>query len=69
MKQWIPKIKKGDVLRSGTGILRVVRDVHHAHVGDHVRVSVTFTIRRCSWTQRCYTVYTGNDLVQMGYRL
>lgn len=65
---WILKIRKGDVLESGTGKLRVVRAV-----SKHKRVSIantyiTFAIARCSWTHRPYTVYTGNDLRQMRYK-
>jgi len=70
---WIARIKVGDVLKSGSGVLRVVRDVSHYSVykgspQEHTRTNVTFAIRHCSWTGRPYTVYTGNDLVQMGYR-
>lgn len=65
---WIRRIKVGDVLRSPKGALRVVRAVQHSNIPFYgIRTSVTFTIMRCSWTTRCYTIYTGNDLVQMGY--
>jgi hypothetical protein len=70
---WTKYIKVGDVLRSGSGVLRVVRAVHSCRVDDgygrsHTRETFTFSIRKCSWTHRCYTSYNGNDLVQMGYR-
>jgi hypothetical protein len=69
---WIARIKKGDVLRSRSGVLRVVRGVTHSQVHyngpPHIRTNVVFAIKHCSWTGRPYTVYTGNDLVQMGYR-
>jgi hypothetical protein len=69
---WVSRIRKGDVLRSGSGVLRVVREVSHSEIRysgpPHIRTSVYFAIKRCSWTRRCYTVYTGNDLIQMGYR-
>ncbi len=69
MTDWISKIRKGDVLRSRTGMLRIVRHVSHQMVKHHgLRTSVTFTIQRCSWTSRPHTVYTGNDLRQMGYQ-
>ena len=64
---WIHRIKKGDVLRSGSGRLRVVRDVSHNLVENHLRTNVTFAIQHCSWTGRPYTTYTGQDLVQMKY--
>jgi hypothetical protein len=38
---------------------------HHYRTG---RVNVVFTICHCSWTGRPYTVLTGNDMVQAGYR-
>lgn len=73
---WIHRIKRGDILRSGSGLLRVVRSVSHSLIPvgcggtrkPHFRTTVIFTIQHCSWTGRCYTVYTGNDLVQIGYR-
>lgn len=63
---WIKRIRKGDVLRSGSGALRIVRHVSH-HGPSIPKTSVYFAIQRCSWTTRCYTVYTGNDLRQMKY--
>lgn len=66
---WIARIKKGDVLKAPSGLLRVVRDVSHHHVSGYgIRTCVVFAIRHCSWTHRPTTVLTGNDLVQMGYR-
>ena len=71
-RDWIARIRKGDVLRSGSGVLRVVRNVSHSEVRwsgpPHIRTSVVFAIKHCSWTKRPYTVYTGNNLVQMGYQ-
>lgn len=64
---WIKRIRKGDVLRAKSGRLRVVRAVQHS--GPSIpKTCVTFTIQHCSWTGRCYTVYNGNDLRQMGFR-
>lgn len=63
---WIFKIKKGDVLRSGSGDLRVVRAVK---IGKcHGKYYVTLAIRHCSWTRRCYTVLSGCDLLSRGFR-
>jgi hypothetical protein len=63
---WIKHIRKGDVLRSPSGKLRIVRQVNHN--GPSIsKTYVTFLIQHCSWTGRCYTVYTGNDLRQMEY--
>jgi len=60
---WIFHIKKGDILEAPNGLLRIVRRVSHGR-----RTTVWFSIRRCSWTTRCYTLYGGNDLKQMGYK-
>lgn len=66
---WIKAIKRGDVLKSGTGKLRVVRHVSHNEIpGYGIRTSVVFAIQHCFWTHRCYTIYNGSDLVQMKYR-
>lgn len=67
---WIGKLKVGDVVGMPSGRLRVVRSVSHYYVRQSkmIRTSVAFTIRHCSWTGRCVTTLTGNDLVQMGYR-
>ena len=67
-EHWTVRLKVGDVVRARSGTLRVVRSVIHSYKYGFVRVSVTFAIQRCSWTGRCYTTYTGNDLVQMGFR-
>jgi hypothetical protein len=65
---WISRLKKGDVLRSRSGMLRIIRRVSHSKIPFYgIRTTVTFTIQTCSWTGRPYTIYTGNDLVQMGY--
>jgi hypothetical protein len=67
-REWISKIQVGDVLKNRSGTLRIVRAVHHSRVCDHIRTSVYFTIKHCSWTGRCYTILGGNDLVQNGYQ-
>lgn len=61
--QWIKRIRKGDVLARGT-VFRIVRDVKHTDK----HTFVIFLIRRCSWTTRCYTVYTQHDLKSLGFR-
>lgn len=63
---WIKRIRKGDVLKTPNGVLRVVRDVTHS--GPAItKTNVTFAIRHCSWTGRPYTVLNGNDLRYFGY--
>jgi hypothetical protein len=57
------QIRVGDVLRSRGGLLRIVRAVEHRGT----KTVVTFSIKHCSWTGRCYTVYFHNDLKSMGY--
>jgi hypothetical protein len=63
---WMRHVQVGDVLRKGSGPFRVVREV--ARRRDGRLRSVTFAIRRCSWTHRCYTVYNESDLRVLGYR-
>lgn len=62
---WMANVKVGDVLRSASGTLRVVRDVHRYKNGE-LR-SVTFSIRHCSWTRRPYTILGFSDLRLLGY--
>lgn len=70
---WCETVKKGDVLRSSTGLLRIVRNVHH--FTPSLRPSrkrppktiVTFAIQRCSWTTRCDTAYSTRELARNGY--
>ena len=65
--EWIKRIRKGDVLKAPSGRLRIVRAV--SHDGPSLpKTHVTFAIAHCSWTHRCYTTYTGNDLRQYRYR-
>lgn len=62
--QWLRDVQVGDVLKVN-GKLRVVRNVSH---GPHPesRSCFAFAIKHCSWTRRCYTVYTSSDLITMG---
>lgn len=61
---WIRDVKAGDVLKAGSGRLRVVRKVHCYDKGGYGHYSVAFAINRCSWTKRCYTWLNDNDLRQ-----
>lgn len=61
------KVVVGSVLAEGSGTWRVVRRAHRKPNGD--LWGVTFTIRHCSWTGRCYTVLTATDLKTRGFRL
>lgn len=62
---WMASVKVGDVLRSASGTLRVVRSVARFKDGD-LR-SLGFAIRRGSWTQRPYTIMNFTDLRQQGF--
>ena len=65
---WISNIRVGDILAVGDSY-RVVRDVKHSKSERHPpKTYVTFTIKRCSWTGRCYTVLTRSDLKTRGFR-
>ena len=64
--RWMLRLKVGDVLVSARGTERVVRNVSRFKNGD--LSCVTFAIRHCSWTGRCYTVLGYTDLNYCGYR-
>lgn len=60
------RVRVGDVLKSRSGRrFRVVREIGLKHGRLY---NVTLAIRHCSWTRRCYTILTYNDLYQFGYR-
>ena len=59
-----PDILEGEILKAPSGKLRIARVVHY----KNQRVYVYFTIARPSWTTRCYTLYTTNELFYLGYR-
>jgi hypothetical protein len=61
---WIKALKVGDVVRTPSGLLRIVRSANHGPQRSYF----CFTIKHCSWTTRCYTVYTSTDLKVMGWR-
>jgi len=63
--EWMRNIREGDVLVSRTGFRRIVRRAVHFRSGD--LYMVWMTIQRCSWTGRCYTVKTYNDLIFEGF--
>ena len=64
VKIWWPDIRVGDVLKAPSGALRCVR-----YVSLGYRNYVGLAIRHCSWTHRCYTLYTTNELHGIGYTL
>lgn len=61
--EWMAWMREGDVLKSGAGAYRVVRNV----VRKKRHIYVTFTIKRRSWTGRAYTVVNASDLLTFGY--
>lgn len=71
---WCETVKKGDVLRAPSGLLRIVRDVHHFKASLRPTMKrvpktiVTFAIQHCSWTTRPYTAYQTRELARIGYR-
>jgi hypothetical protein len=65
MTDWRDKIKVGDILRTGGGKERVVRQVSSKNGRLYM---VIFTILHCSWTERCYTCLTRHDLKYGGYK-
>ncbi len=66
--EWMHSLRVGDVLTNGRDF-RVVRQVSYWRRGpSEGRLwGVAVAIRRCSWTGRCYTMLTANDLKQRGF--
>jgi|SRR5579872_560803 len=60
----IPRV--GQLIKSPAGLLRIARAVHIAS-DDPKKVWVSFAIKHCSWTRRCYTVYSLDELLRTGY--
>jgi hypothetical protein len=60
-------IRKGDVLETPSGSLRIVRHVSAA--GTPRKTWLYFTIQRCSWTHACYTLYNVGELNGLGWRV
>lgn len=63
---WRDALRPGDILRTPSGDLRVVRTVSKKASG--FLWGCTFVIRRRSWTNRPYTVVTRCDLQQRGFK-
>ena len=59
--------KVGDVVRSPSGLLRIVRAVSPSKQPHRYRVD--FTIQHCSWTGRAVTTYSWAELKRQGYTL
>ena len=61
----------GDVLRAPNGVLRIARKVSRPPTPRYPvperGVHIFFTIRHCSWTRRCYTLYCVAELMERGY--
>lgn len=62
---WPYVVKVGDILRDAKGNERVVRRVSYGSNG--LPTYVTFSINRCSWTRRPYTVLLYTDLRRRGF--
>jgi len=64
---WRDRLKVGQVLREGDqGTPRVIRRIIRRR--DGMLHSLYFSILRCSWTRRSYTVVTRSDLATRGFR-
>lgn len=64
---WMRDVKVGDVLVSGTGTPRVVRQVTRFKDNGDL-ASVCFAIKACSWTGRPFTTVNYTDLRYRGFR-
>lgn len=62
---WYKTLRVGDVLKSRSGKLRVVRNIYYFADGDLKAVS--FIIKNCSWTGQPHTSYGFTDLRLHGY--
>lgn len=72
--EWMATLQVGDVLTNGSAY-RVVRRItrwrkegRRTFWDEGPLRSVTFTIKHCSWTGRCYTLLTPYDLIGRGFR-
>lgn len=64
-RNWLERVRPGDVLETPRGRLRVVREVKRFNGYAHW---FTFTIMHCSWTERCVTVMNRHDILGRRYR-
>jgi hypothetical protein len=62
------RIRVGDVMKTKSGDLRVVRYVSYRKTSWGERVMVAFAIRNCSWTGGCDTFLTASELAGRGFR-
>ena len=62
--EWIG-IQPGEVVKWPSGVFRVVRKVSNSIHGNPRGVWCYFSIRHCSWTGRCYTLYNVGQLAYM----
>jgi len=65
---WRDTLSEGDIIRSASGDLRVVRkasywDKPYRNRPAGMLYGVYLLIRNCSWTGKCYTVINRSDLV------
>lgn len=66
----VEKVRKGDVLKTPSGSLRIVRAVHVSKSRRQTslrKIWFFFAIQHCSWTHAGYTLYNGGELLQMGW--
>ncbi len=74
--QWAAEVQEGDVVKTKSGDLRIVRAVHRhpkatgkgsGKATKARRVWCFFAIKHCSWTGAGYTLYTIAEMVGMGW--
>ena len=69
--RWLNKVRVGDVLRDKNGSLRVVRSVCKQRSKSSPNFGlvrgISFAIKHCSWTGRCYTAINFTDVVARGF--
>ncbi len=64
--RWPYRVEVGDVIKDRNGTCRVVRYVKQDSKSGFT-VYVGLAIKRCSWTNRCYTIISCHDLAYRGF--
>lgn len=67
VSDWRDELKPGDIVKSGSGTLRVVRRVSMNPNAPWLLGFVYFSILRCSKYRACYTLYLRSELRSMGF--
>lgn len=72
LPDWAYRIQRGDIIRKGNSF-RIVRKVSPTWIDKEKTklansTAVYLSIRRCSWTNACYTLIYLRDIVKLDYQ-